>query len=311
MLPRIALVAALLCLIKYMNRLNPSRPHVSRHLGGHFAHTPTIDIFVRTCKKDAVWLTFMLRSMEHNVPADVYRQILVAFDESESDYFEKLLPYFALPLRLIPERTPVIRPEAVFGVQYESVGYLAQMYSKFMAWQHTDADYVMHLDSDVIVRRPITRLDLMDSKGRVYVKSVNFSTLTPEQGMWRKPSEDLLKETVPVETMSGFPFVFPRTLYINAIQHIETVHGMPFLDVLRSLPKFNEFTPLGHYLVNYMPDSWVENPQKSNAFEQAVSWDGLTPDIAANFERHIRGHEFMSRTIRKRGKHSERINRLP
>lgn len=87
--------------------------------------------------------------------------------------------------------------------------------------------------------------------------------------------------------MTGFPIIYPRDVYQNVICYVEALHGASFLDVLRSLDNFIEFTTLGHFLVTHMPGRWVDDPQRC-FFEQVRSWDGLTPEVAAVYERKLR-----------------------
>lgn len=251
---------------------------------------PVLDIYVRTWKQDTPFLAYMLRSVEEHVPRDLYRHLIVAYHEEEHAFFQNFLgAYRGLPIRLLPEQDTFIRtPSTAPGDLYNTQGYMMQMLSKYMPWKHSDADYFMHLDSDVVVRRPINRTDIMDDRGRVYYSFVEFASLTPAQGMWRQPSEALLKEPVPRETMTGFPFVYPRELYTTTMQRVEAAHGKPFLDVLRAVDRFNEFTPMGHVLMTHMPARCVEKPNRLDAFEQVHSYDGLTPDIVARFEGYLR-----------------------
>lgn len=250
---------------------------------------PVVDIFVRTWKQDVPFLAYMLRSVDAFIPKRLYRHIIISYDQHEHDFFAPFLDVYNLPIRLLPDKGVFIRPPSTIkGDLYNTQGYMMQMVSKYMPWRHSDADYFMHLDSDIMIRRPINKTDIMDDAGRVYYNYVNFSTLSPAQGWWQQPSEELLQEPVPLETMTGFPFVFPRDLYPKLIRHVERVHGAPFYDVLRSMERFNEFTPMGHYLITYMPDRCVHNAHKSDAFEQVHSYDGLSADIVARFERYLR-----------------------
>lgn len=144
------------------------------------------------------------------------------------------------------------------------------------------------MDSDCLVDRPVTRKDFIDDEGRVLLKKTPFADLAPNFLVWKNSSEPLLREDVPYETMTGFPIVYPRDLYQNVICHVEAVHDGDFLDVLRKLDNFNEFTPLGHFLVTHMPGRWVNTKRTCKIVNQARSWDGLTPEVAARYERTLR-----------------------
>lgn len=166
-----------------------------------------------------------------------------------------------------------------------------QMYAKFHAYQDSDADFFIHMDSDTIFKEPITRLDFLDDRNRVYVKRVRFDALEKTYRVWQKPAEQLFKEPVIYETMIGFPFVFPRHLYSNAIHLIETRHNKSFIQAARSVENFIEFTTLGHYLVTYLSnDRWIDNDNKSNKVIQSWSWGKFTPDRVAWYECILRAN---------------------
>ena len=156
--------------------------------------------------------------------------------------------------------------------------------------QASDADYFIHMDSDCVFIRPVTRSDFVDDSGRVRVKRILFKDLASNFNAWQNVTQAMMREEVRYETMTGFPFTFPRSTYQGLIEHVQTVHGKPLLDVLRSTG-VGEFTPLGQYLTTRQPGLWVEDAFKSDGVVQRHSWSGLTPEIAAEFERYIRKGE--------------------
>jgi hypothetical protein len=244
---------------------------------------PVIDFFVRTWKGDGHWLIFLLRSIEAHVPRTVYRKIIVTYNRQEDAFFRSYLPLIPLPLVLIPEDDVYFQ-----GGGPNNGSYYSQMYSKLMPWKHSDAEYFVHIDSDCVFTKRVSVSDFVDEQGRVYVAGSPFAAMKESYRVWQAPAEKLLNESVPTETMTGFPFVFPRGAYQGMIAHVEQRHGMPFLDVLKSMDYFNEFTPLGHYLMHHMPGKWVENTRKSEKVKQQRSWNGLTPEAAATCEIAIR-----------------------
>lgn len=243
---------------------------------------PVLDFYVRTWQGDGHWLIFMLRSIEAHVPRSIYRNIIITYNRKEDGFFRSYLPLIPLPLVLVPEDDIYFRGGPNNG------SYYSQMYSKFFPWKHSDAEYFIHIDSDCVFTSPINMTDFIDHQGRVYVKNSSFALLKPDHRVWQAPAEALLKESVPFETMTGFPFIYPRDTYQNLINHVENVHGKRFLDALKSMEDFNEFTPLGHFLMTHMPGKWVTNDRKSDKCKQQWSWSGLTPGAAAACEVAIR-----------------------
>jgi hypothetical protein len=170
------------------------------------------------------------------------------------------------------------------------------MYAKFYAYRHSDADFFIHMDSDTIFNEPVIQLDFLDEQNRVYVKRAKFDDLPQNYRVWQKPAEKLLLEPVVYETMTGFPFVYPRDLYQNAIHLIEKRHRKSMLEVVRSVQDFIEFTTLGHYLITYMSERWIDNDNKSAKVSQSWSWGGFGPNQAAWYECLLRAkHRKMCR----------------
>ena len=239
---------------------------------------PVMDFFIRTWRGDGHWLTFLLRSIDRFVPRTVYRHILITFSSSERHYFESYLPHFTLPIKLRP------MDDVFFKTGPNNGSYYSQMFAKFHAYQHSDADFFIHMDSDTIFTEPINRSDFIDDRNRIYIKRIKFADLAQNFRVWQRPSQKLLLESVPYETMTGFPFVFSRDVYQNAINLIEKRHKLPIIEVVKSINEFAEFTTLGHYLITYMPDRWVDNNKKSEKVIQSWSWGGLGPGQAAFYE---------------------------
>lgn len=243
---------------------------------------PVFDIFIRTWHGDGHWLIYLLRSIERYVPRSLYRDIIITFSTTETAYFQSYLPLFPLPIKLIPTTDIFIKNGPNNG------NYYSQMYAKFHAFQHSDADFFIHMDSDTIFTKPVHRLDFLDEQNRVYVKRIKFNDLAKNFRTWQTAAGKLLLEPIPYETMTGFPFVFPRDLYQNTIQFIENRHKKPMLEVARSVQDFIEFTTLGHYLITYMPDRWVDNDKKSAKVVQSWSWGGFGPSEVALYECILR-----------------------
>ncbi|CAF1389067.1 unnamed protein product [Rotaria magnacalcarata] len=247
---------------------------------------PVLDIFVRTWRGDGHWLIYLLRSIEKCVSRSLYRNIIITFPFNEMSYFQSYLPFFSLPMKLIPSSDVYIKNGPNKG------SYYSQMYVKFHAYQYSDADFFIHMDSDTMFKEPISRRDLLDEHNRVYVKRVKFDTMAANFRVWQKPAEKILLESVPYETMTGFPFVFPRDLYENTIRLIEKRHNKPMLAVVRSMRDFIEFTTLGHYLITHMSNNrWVDNDNKSSKVVQSWSWGGFGPTQVAWYECLLRAKD--------------------
>ena len=244
---------------------------------------PTVDFFVRTWRGDGHWLVFLLRSIVRFVPPSMYRQIIICFSHVELAFFTSYLHSFQSVLRLV--LAPVVDQDTAIAGPNNG-GYSSQMISKFYAFNHSDAEYFIHMDSDTIFNRPVTLLDFLDEQRRVYVTTVEYATMEQNFVVWQSAAQQLLREPVPKETMTSFPFVYPRALYPTAIALVEAAHGATFVEAARNCTRIIEFTTLGHVLITRFPGQWVEKSvqQRADMVYQSWSWGGFAPEIVAWYE---------------------------
>jgi hypothetical protein len=243
---------------------------------------PIVDILVRSWRGDGHWIIYLLRSVQKFVDPSTYRNIIVIYNTTNDAFFKSYLPYFKLPIKLIPVRDD---PRWKDGIN--AGGYKAQLYSKMLAHSYSDADFYINLDSDCIIYKPVNISHFMDiDTGRVYVQRILFSDRDEHKRIWQRPTEYMLKFEVPYETMTRFPMTFPRDLYQNLLNHISANHrNESVLSIMQEMETTNEFTPLGAYLITKMPNRWMDlPPEKDNILVQSWSWGGFKPNVAAYYE---------------------------
>src|SRR4029078_3362108 len=99
------------------------------------------------------------------------------------------------------------------GVDDESeVGYLAQQITKLYADVITDyqADFILHVDSDVLITQPITPQHFFRRSGNPIWYYPPYSVIdTP----WKPITEKFMLRVVENEFMRRFPIMVPRWLY--------------------------------------------------------------------------------------------------
>lgn len=212
---------------------------------------------MRTYKGDGQFFIYLLRSLER-YGGDAYRELVVSADAGDdADYASALLPLFAVRARVSPYTPPRWMQSGNGG------GYHAQMLAKLGAARATDAATICFLDSDTLVTAPLHAHQLVDERGRVGVAPVPFAELEVERAAWQPGCEALLRFPCPHETMTGFPICYPRELFDAFEAHVRAAHNATRVeDVLRGLPAWNEFTPMGAYLMARMPAAaWKVKPQ--------------------------------------------------
>jgi len=240
------------------------------------------DFIIRTYRGDGHWLIYLLRSIEKFVSRKAFRNIIITYDISDAHFFQTILPKFSQ----LPIKTVITRQSEGWKYGANNGGYHAQMYSKMQAYKYSDAEYFVHVDSDCLFNTFVDSSHFFDREGRVYVKSIPYSSLTENYRVWKGAAEGMLKITVENETMTRFPFTFPRNLYPAVLSHISNAHGgEDVLSVMQRLPVVIEFTTLGAYLTKFMPNMWVPlPPDKEYILYQAWSWGGFGPVNVAYYE---------------------------
>jgi hypothetical protein len=230
---------------------------------------PILDFTIRTWRGDGHWLIYCLRSIEMFVPKAIYRTIIITYDERDDLFFKSFLLQFqaTLPLKITSQKDTCVRPGPNQG------GYYSTMWSKYHTDLLSDADYFIHVDSDTIFNRPVSLNDFVDQQYRVYVKKIPFAALTADYLKWKTAAQELLDESVTYETMTRFPFVYPRDLYTNIRKHIEQAHKKPFLQVARTTTYFSDHSTFGAYLVAHMAEQYVDYVADADEFiYQSWSW---------------------------------------
>jgi hypothetical protein len=86
---------------------------------------------------------------------------------------------------------------------------------------------------------------------------------------------------------------YPVSLFADFTAHVLRRHnGTSLVGVLKSLPSWSEFTPLGAYLMATRPvggaGGWYVKPQKHPHVEQAWSWGGFNATAVARWENLLR-----------------------
>ena len=233
---------------------------------------PSCDIFIRTYPRDYEWLSYCVRSIEKF--AKGFRKVWIV--SSEPIYVPVNMPGF---------ETKMMNDET-------EDGYLAQQITKLYADVITDyqADYILHVDSDVIFTRETTPEDFFFNGKPMWM----FTPYKDIQTPWQPITEKFMGETVEFEFMRRFPIIIPRWLYPRLREFCHKRHGVIASDYVRVQPlrAFSEFNALGAYAYKYHNEmfSWYDTrgtPLPEVHAKQYHSWGGITPEIKAEIENTL------------------------
>jgi hypothetical protein len=217
---------------------------------------PVTDLVLRSYRGDFGWLAYALRSLHRHAKGVRNYHIIVPAGDSH------LLAH--------------LTAEQVHECPIYGDDYLGQQVSKLMADVYSDAEYILHWDSDTVLLKPMSPLSLMvDGKPIVYYE--------PYEKVGREPWQPIVTEVLgwepKYEFMRRHPFMYPRWLHVEVRQFLEERHGMSLEQYITNRPyrSFSEFNVLGAYAYEKHRDkfAWMD-PHNGQVFvRQFRSWDGL------------------------------------
>jgi hypothetical protein len=231
----------------------------------------TMDIVVRSHYRDLQWLQYCLRSIVRF--GSGFRRTLIVVPESCRERIQ---------------RSPPGHAETVYCPNYAD-DYLGQQVTKLYADTITDADYILHIDSDCTFHSPVQPGDfLIGGRPELMITPVAVFDGNPP---WQAQTERTVGFAVSHDYMRRQPLVYPRWLYGKLRDHIRMIHGRELADfVLDQGPLgFSEFNALGALAWRNHPDafSWREwlLPDYDERFCRIHwSWGGLTAEIRRELE---------------------------
>ncbi len=194
---------------------------------------------IRSYYRDFAWLRHCLASLDRYA-AGFSRRIVVV-PESSADW---LATYGLEPADL------VVCADA-------RDDYVGQQLTKLYADELSDADFIVHFDSDCVVARTLEASDCVEN-GRPVIWMTHFDELSPNSGR-REGVVRLLGVDVPYDFMRRMPIVFPRWLYSALREHVVArFGGGDFRAIVASLPPgyLSEFNLLASFAYLYQRDAF-------------------------------------------------------
>jgi hypothetical protein len=229
----------------------------------------TFDIFIKAYPPDYPWLQLCLQSIHDHVKG--FNKIIVVAPDDKAPVGSK--------------EELLVKPEYDKSEKEpDKDGYLGQQIAKLYADMYSQADYIMHVDCDVLFTRPTTLMDFVDSsQGAIRVKWL----YTPYEKVdsakcWQPITGKFLKRRVDFEFMRRAPQMIPRWLYPKLREHCYLTQEVSLSDYIWQQPRreFSEFNALGAYAYYYHHTefAWqntLEGELPVSQARQFRSWDGL------------------------------------
>ncbi len=230
----------------------------------------TCDLLVKSCARDAARLAWLLRSVARF--ARGFREVVVLFPADERAAIDRM--------NLTLERV-VLTPDS-------GDRYVYQQLCKLQADRYTDAEFVLHLDSDCVFTGPASP-DTYFTAGRPQLLYAPYAALAGSGvERWRPGTERALARPVELEFMRRLPLVYPRDAYPRFRDFVERTHGTRFETFVTQRPPHeppSEYNWLGAYCWSFLRDRfhWIDTtsePLPPNPVRQLWSWAPLGRDLA-------------------------------
>ena len=229
---------------------------------------PSTCIVVKSYPKDYPWLAYCLRSIQ------------------------KFCTGFSEVIVMIPREHPLPLTKETVVLMDAAESYLSQQVAKLNADLHTEADYIVLMDSDCIFTRKVTP-DYFFYHGRPAWTVTPFSECSDtERKAWLHVMVKCVQKMPEHEFMRRNCIIVPRWIFPLFRKFIQDTHGMTMEQYVMSQPghEFSEFNCLGFYAwLNHRDefhwhDTSIDGIPKW-PFQQRWSWGGLTPAIREEMEK--------------------------
>lgn len=207
---------------------------------------PPIDVVIRSYFRDFRWLRLAFASLY--AFAREYRQVVLILPESSLDRWAASMVPEGLSVRLVS--CPDFADD-----------YLGQQVSKLYADCVSDADYILHLDSDCVFVRPVACWRDLFYEGKP-IHIYRELGIRPAIDGWRNSVRNILGINTEKEFMVTMPAIYPREIYSELRRFVSTLHGQELRDLVlaQRSDQFSEFSVLGAYAFKHMHEqfAWVE-----------------------------------------------------
>lgn len=217
-------------------------------------HGPIVDIFIKTCSKDAEWHEWCMKSIEKHCHG--FRRVHVQGEEGDQKSF-----------------------------------YLWQQRAKMYADQHlamaypddVPPDYILFTDSDTVFTKDITP-EYFLRDGKSVWRHTPFGQSREDQKIWGPVMEKFLGKTPDQEWMREHPHFLPTWALKEIRTFCEYRHGKSLSDyIMEQAPAeaitplaFSEWNCMGFFLWTFHHDKihWLDDSKPLACTYQGHTWSG-------------------------------------
>lgn len=229
-----------------------------------------VSIFIKSYPPDFEWMSYCLRSLQKY--ASGFHEIVVAIPEHAN-------------LDLTLEKVVKVHDPD------DGKGYLRQQVHKLNADQHCEGDFILHIDSDEVLRRPVTP-DTFFRNGLPWWFMTPMATVCPAaRKAWFHVMAKCLQRAPEFEYMRKTTILVPRWAYAEFRAFIQAEHGVSMETYVMNQPgrEFSEYNCLGMFLHHFHPEKFYWHDESKEGMPEPWerhfwSWGGITPEIRKELE---------------------------
>jgi len=166
--------------------------------------SPTFDLFYTTYPKDKLWFSYSVRIARKNLAG--IRDIIAVIREQHLNEFLEL--NLDVKYKTVPDSWNSTR------------GYHWQQWIKMRAPEFTDADFIVHSDSDTYFKEPVNIREFFIGERVAWI----FRKYSELNVPWKSLTEKALCRECEIEYMQTYPFILKREIYAKAKEVLESNH---------------------------------------------------------------------------------------
>lgn len=218
------------------------------------------DIYIKTWSRDFPWLEYCLKSIARY--AKGFRQIIVESETLPSSGF--------IPVQFKWVESKDRQP-----------GYLWQQRCKLYADQHTDADYILYMDSDTIFTRDVTPEYFMRGGKPVWLYTM-FDKARKDQQVWKPVMHKFVGIEPDREMMRRHPFMAPRKALTILRDFCRQYHNQSLEDYIMAqhqegkMLTFSEWNCMGWWAHSTSWDLFTFMDAENPGAPECAVWQGFT-----------------------------------
>lgn len=220
----------------------------------------TVDIFIKSYRKDFWLLEIALKTIEKNVTG--YNNVVLLIPENDKELFDT---------RQLPPRT------LIHYVKEYGNGYIMQQVFKLGAFKYCSAEFILFSDSDCLFDHPINLQEYV-SDGKPEILYTDWSKVG-DAICWKEPTESILGEEAPFEGMRRNCMILHKSTLGNI-----SLWRPDLEKTVMGMKSFSEFNLMSNYAYKYERDNynfvntddWTYVPPKGI---QVWSWADKDSDL--------------------------------